>query len=240
MSAVAHLDSLLTLQEIDTTLDQLRHRRETLPERAELVAARKSVKDTTSAVDAAYARFHEVESAEKAQEDEAASIEEKVAGVERMLYGGTVKAAKELEAYQTDLGLLKERQTMLEDQALELMEQAEPLKAELAERQTEADAAKVLVSQVEDRLVVAEAEVDAEIDKVQSGRSEAASSLPADVVEQYEALRRSLGGTGAARLTGARCEGCHLEIPSAQLEQVRRAPEDAVVNCPECGRILVR
>ena len=53
-------------------------------------------------------------------------------------------------------------------------------------------------------------------------------------------LRRSLGGVGAARLSGARCEGCHLEIPSAELERLRRAPDDAVVNCPECARILVR
>jgi predicted nucleic acid-binding Zn-ribbon protein len=60
------------------------------------------------------------------------------------------------------------------------------------------------------------------------------------VVEQYEGLRGRLGGIGAARLSGARCEGCHIQIPSAQLEELRRAPDDEIVNCPECMRILVR
>ena len=59
-------------------------------------------------------------------------------------------------------------------------------------------------------------------------------------IAAYELTRTQMGGIGAARLLGNRCEGCHLEIPSAELEAVRRAPEDAVVTCPECGRILVR
>ena len=54
------------------------------------------------------------------------------------------------------------------------------------------------------------------------------------------AARRASGGVAVARLHGARCEGCHLEIPSAELEEVRRAPADAIVSCPECLRILVR
>ena len=240
MSAVANLDSLLTLQEIDTTLDQLRHRRANLPERAELEAARRAAADGATAVDAAFARLHEVQSAEKAREDEAATTEAKVAEVERTLYGGTVKAAKELEAYQADLQMLQDRQARLEDEALELMEQAEPLDAELGRLREVSEAATATVDAVQDRLVVAEAEIDAEIERVEGGRSEVAESLPAEVVDQYDGLRRALGGTGAARLNGARCEGCHLEIPSAQLEEVRRAPEDAVVSCPECGRILVR
>ncbi len=56
----------------------------------------------------------------------------------------------------------------------------------------------------------------------------------------YEPLRSSLGGVAVARLLGSRCEGCHLEIPSAELEDVRRAPEDQIVTCPECLRILAR
>ena len=56
----------------------------------------------------------------------------------------------------------------------------------------------------------------------------------------YEPLRAGLGGVAVARLHGARCEGCHLEIPSAELEEVRRAPADSLVSCPECMRILVR
>ncbi len=234
------LEALLTLQEIDTALDQLRHRRETLPERDELASAQRTRETTKAELDATFARLSEVRHAEKAAEDEAASVEEKAAEVDRMLYGGTVTAAKELEAYQADLASLKARQRTLEDSAIELLETAEPLEAELEATRTRLEEAEQRIADCERHLAAAEAAIDEEVRGVESGRTEALEPLDPDVVEQYVVLRRTLGGTGAARLNGARCEGCHLEIPSAQLEEVRRAPDDAVVNCPECGRILVR
>jgi len=238
--AVGSLDSLLTVQDIDTSLDQLRHRRDTLAERAELVEAIATARAASDAVDDTYGRLHQVQQAQKALEDESATAGDKAAHVDRMLYGGTVKAAKELEAYQVDLALLQARVASIDDQVLELMEQAEPLEAELVEQREALAAAESAVASAEDRLVVAEAEIDAEVDRVAAGRADAVAGLPAEVVELYEALRRSLGGVGAARLHGARCEGCHLEIPSAELEGIRHAPDDTVPECPECGRILVR
>jgi len=237
---VGSLDSLLVLQDIDTALDQLRHRHRTLPERAALEEARVAQASLDAAVEAAFARLHEVRSAQKAAEDEAATVADKATEVERMLYGGTITAAKELEAYQADLAMLKQRQSNLEEDALERMEEAEPLEDELRRLRAEAEASASAVAGADAALDAAMAEVDAEITEVESRRPEALEPLAPEVVEQYVMLRRSLGGVGAARLSGARCEGCHLEIPSAELERLRRAPEDAVVNCPECARILVR
>ena len=134
------LEALLALQEIDTALDQLRHRRETLPERTELVESEATRAATESERDAIFAQLSEVRHAEKAAEDEATSVEAKAAEVERMLYGGTVTAAKELEAYQADLAMLKARQRTLEDSAIELLETAEPLEAELSSCRERLDA----------------------------------------------------------------------------------------------------
>ncbi len=84
------------------------------------------------------------------------------------------------------------------------------------------------------------ASIDAEIEVEEGARESAAGSVPERVLADYTSLRKRLGGIGAARLTGARCDGCHLEIPPAELDEVRRAAEDATVFCPQCGRILVR
>lgn len=233
-------DVLLHLQEIDTTLDQLRHRRETLPERAAVSSARTAAAGAGVAVDETFARLHELSSREKALEDEAATLADKITHVDRMLYGGTIKAAKELEAYQADLDSLKGRAGVLDEQILEVMEQVEPVEAELTTRKAEREAADSALEHAEEALLVAEAEIDAEIGNVEAERAQVASEVLADALELYQQLRTRLGGVGAARLVGARCEGCHLEIPSAQLEGVRRAPDEEVVTCPECGRILVR
>jgi hypothetical protein len=60
-----------------------------------------------------------------------------------------------------------------------------------------------------------------------------------DLLARYEQLRSKLGGTGAARLVGASCSGCHLTLSSMELDRVRKAASDAVITCEQCGRILV-
>jgi predicted nucleic acid-binding Zn-ribbon protein len=234
------LDGLLDVQTLDTHADQLRHRRETLPERAALDEALARRTQAAQQAEVVRGRLHDLRSRQKALEDDAALVEDKAAEVERKLYDGSVQAHKELEAFQADHRMLKARQSELEDGAIELMEAAEPVEAELdaldaavAEQDREAE-------RLTGAIAGAESTIDAEVDDLAARRQQAAAALPDAVMEAYEQLRRGLGGVGAARLTGARCEGCHLEIPSAELEAVRRAPEDAVVTCPECGRLLVR
>jgi predicted nucleic acid-binding Zn-ribbon protein len=46
-------------------------------------------------------------------------------------------------------------------------------------------------------------------------------------------------GVAVARFEGGSCRGCHLHLPAAEAEQVRREARDGVATCPECDRILV-
>ena len=63
--------------------------------------------------------------------------------------------------------------------------------------------------------------------------------MTTDEREAYVALALT-PGIGAARLDGSRCLGCHLQIPAGEMVEVKAAPADAIVHCPECNRILVR
>lgn len=234
------LDDLLSVQELDTRVDQLRHRREHLPERAALVEARALLERAQEAELDTVTRLRALRSEQKECEDHASLIEDKATAVQTSMYDGSVTAHKELEALQAEHRMLKEHQGQYEDRAIELMEEAEPVEDELAERSDAVADGRAAVDRIAAELTVAEAEIDAQIDGVAAERAHAAQNVPEDVLSAYETLRRQLGGVGAARLVGARCEGCHLEIPSAQLEEVRKAPPEALVTCPECYRILVR
>lgn len=237
---MSSLDDLLAVQALDTRADQLRHRRESLPEIGELAAARAALATAQAAVEEISGRLREIRAREQALEDEAALVADKAAEVDRKLYDGSVVAHKELEAYQADHRMLKERQAQLEDRAIVLMEEAEPVEAELAEATARVERAGSEHDRVEAALTAARAGIDEELGTVEAERSGAAAAIPTEVLGAYEPIRQRLGGIGVARLTGARCEGCHLEIPSAQLEAVRAAPPDELVHCPECGRLLAR
>ena len=69
--------------------------------------------------------------------------------------------------------------------------------------------------------------------------SSAPPDLPEELAQRYEGLRSRLGGVGAARLVGDRCDGCHLTLPSVEVERIRQLPPDTFATCPQCDRILV-
>jgi predicted nucleic acid-binding Zn-ribbon protein len=237
---VTALDDLLAIQDLDTMLDQLRHRRATLPELAALEQLGRDTATVGATRDEVAGRLHAVRSAQKEAEDHASLLEDKAREVNTSMYDGSVAAHKELEALAEEHTALQQRQGEFEDRALELMEEAEPIEGELAIHEAAIAELAGRTSAVEADLLVAQTELDVEIDRVATEREAAASAVPDEMLVEYESRRAGLGGMAVARLHGARCEGCHLEIPSAELEDVRRAPADALVSCPECMRILVR
>jgi predicted nucleic acid-binding Zn-ribbon protein len=233
-------DDLLEVQQLDTTADQLRHRLETLPERARVAEAETSLAAVEARRADADGRRAEVRREQKRHEDEVATVEEKVAHVDAQLYGGTITSPKELEALQHELDTLRSRQTDLEDLVIEQMELAEPIDEELVAIAAEAAAAEQERTAAGAELDAAVEAISTELSGVEQERVQRTESVPADLVSTYEAIRARSGGVGAARLTGNRCEGCHLAIPSADLDAIRHAPADEVITCPECSRILVR
>ena len=60
------------------------------------------------------------------------------------------------------------------------------------------------------------------------------------MLASYEELREQFGGQPVARLVGANCDGCHIQLSAVAVDRIGKMPEDAVVTCEECGRLLVR
>jgi predicted nucleic acid-binding Zn-ribbon protein len=177
---------------------------------------------------------------QRRHEDEVATTEAKAEQVNGQLYGGAITSPKELEALQHELDGLHARQRDLEDLVIEQMELAEPIDEELEALSARAEATELERTAAQAELDAGLAALDAELAEVSATRERLAKDVPDDLLAGYESIRSRSGGIGAAHLSGNRCEGCHLAIPSADLDAIRHAPADAMVTCPECGRILVR
>ncbi|MEI7592162.1 MAG: C4-type zinc ribbon domain-containing protein [Actinomycetes bacterium] len=237
---MASLEDLLVLQQHDTTVEQLRHRRVTLPARETLVNLTQEMSVVGLQRDDVQTQRDEVARTQKRLEDEVASIEEKVLNVHGQLYGGSITSPRELQALQDDEIALKRHQGTVEDKVLEQMEAALPLDDEidrLGRRRSELERAAAEASTT---ITVDEAEIDAALDVVIDERDVIAAGLDAELIERYEQLRHDLGGIAVARLVGTNCGGCHLTLSSVELDRVRHQPPDTLVFCGECGRLLVR
>jgi uncharacterized protein len=233
------LAALLAVQDLDTSVDQRKHRRRTLPERDQLAGFEAQLQ--TAADEAA--RIGEQRDAlakrESEVEAELAATEQRAATVSRRLYGGEVSASRELQAMADDVENLKSRASELEDLGLVILEEREPLDARFGELDTQMTEVDSRRQSVADAVAQAEAAVDAEIAQLEQDREKAASAVPADLLANYERLRARLGGVGAARLVGNHCDGCHLTLSAAELDRIRRLGPGQVVTCEQCSRILV-
>jgi len=237
--SLEELETLLLLQERDTTLDQLRHRRETLPERAELNARAAALARTEAERAEVAQRQRTVQAEEKRIDDEAQAVGERAAEVNKVLYSGTVSSPRELQAMQADVEMLQRRRSDLEDEELEVMERREALDTELATLDGTVASLQAEIAELRTRIVAAEADVDAEIAHEVQARADLAAGVADALLRDYERRRTQNRGAGAARLVGTTCQACHLTIPSTEAEQIRRAAGSTIAYCDNCSAILV-
>ena len=233
-------DPLLDLQAHDTSLDQLQHRRRNLPQRAELEEVMAALAKVEAGAADATAQRQALARDQQRLEDEIGSLTEKAAQHDKTLYSGTVGNPRELQAMQDEIAALKRRISQLEDQELELMEEMEPIDAELA---TAAAAGQELDQRAEAlraRIAEAEVAIDAEAAQVREERGQLAAGIDATLLAEYDQLRAQAGGIAVARLVGSSCGGCHLSLSAVEIDRIKKLPPDEPVHCEECGRLLAR
>lgn len=233
-------DELLRLQDHDIVIDQISHRQASLPERPALAAADAAVAAVDARVAATQGRRDELARDEKRLADEVATVEAKATEVNDKLYGGTITSPKELQAFQEDYDSLKRRQRELEDREIEIMEQIEPVDADLAKLADERAGLAAQRDQAAAALEAAESAVAAELAEAMSQRDDIVAAVPADQLATYDRMRPDYAGTPIARLVGSNCNGCHLTLSAVALDRLHALPPDALATCEECGRILVR
>jgi predicted nucleic acid-binding Zn-ribbon protein len=151
-----------------------------------------------------------------------------------------VSDPKQLQAIQHEIQTLDRRISDLEDEELAVMERLEE-----AQRSLDALAAELAAVEAEgaDALKArdaAAAEISGREQEARAERDAVASELPSDLLALYERLRAQLGGVGVGALRQGRCGGCQLAVGSADLARMAAAPDDEVLRCEECNRILVR
>lgn len=233
------LEALLLVQEHDIARDRLRHRRVSLPERAELEAAAARFRALDAQAREVRGQRDEVLANERRLDDEARSLGARADAGNAKLYSGTTNSPRELLDMQADVDMLLRQRSDLEDQELEVMEARETLDEQLAALEAEIGAVTNDGKRLQGLIAEAEAEIDEELAKEDTARAQQADAVPATLVADYERRRAQNKGAGAARLVGTSCTACHLSIPSTEAEAIRKGAGSVVAYCDNCGAILV-
>ena len=237
--ALADQWRLLDLAELDSRLDRLAHRKATLPEIAELAELTQRQRTVADLLVAAVTEESDIGREQAKAEADVDAVRTRAVRDHQRLDAGQVGSPKELESLQHEIASLARRQSDLEDTVLEIMERREDAQTRVSELTAERDQLAADAERITASRDAALAEIAEESATVEGERKMLAAGLPGEFVALYEKIRGA-GGAGAAALRRGRCEGCRMELPSTELAALKAAPEDLVVRCEECRRILVR
>ncbi|GAB3967028.1 C4-type zinc ribbon domain-containing protein [Actinoallomurus acanthiterrae] len=231
---------LLDLQELDTTLDRLAHRRRTIPELAEIVKVEERIGGVADALVAAQTEISDIDREQKKAEQDVDQVRARADRDQKRLDSGQVSSARDLENLQSEIASLQKRQSDLEEIVLEVMERREEAENRLRAVETDKEAADKELAELAERRDAASQEIDGQAELTRTARAGVAGDIPDDLLKLYEKLREQHRGVAAAALLRGQCQGCHLQLNTVELNAIRAAAKDEVVRCEECRRILVR
>jgi uncharacterized protein len=231
---------LLDLQAIDQTLAQLQHRRQNLPEVAELTDLARQQQALKTSLVTAQTEASDIAHEQDKMEADIDLVRQRMARDQQRLDAGAVSSAKELESLQHEIGSLAKRQRDLEDVELEVMERLEAVEQQVRSFEAEQGRLNDAITDTERRRVEALAAIDKDAEFAQQQRTVVAGDVSADLLAYYEKLRGQLDGVAAVAIRQRRCDGCRLELSTTDVGRIRDAAEDEVIRCEECRRIQVR
>ena len=151
----------------------------------------------------------------------------------------TVIAPREAEALMHEIATLDEQTDALDTTELEALEEQSTIDDQLTAHLRSEQGLRDAVGSADAALQRVTSEIDAELAALTDERSTRRDAIDDATLARYDRVRTS-SGVAVAVLVGHRCEGCHLDLSAAEVDDVKdeAAAADGVADCPNCGRML--
>lgn len=224
------------LQQEDLELDRIREEQERIPD--ELKDARVAYKKLENQLSELQDQLRDVRmsyhKADLEQKDLTAKRDKaKTAQSQAM-------NAKEQTQYGEVVRQLSDRVAELDSEILPFLEKMEVLEGQIEALKAKVNQAKPQLEQLEADNTARVERLEATYQEKKTARDSHAAGIPANIVREYESIRKARKGTGLAKMaragSGYRCMACNVQLPTHVAQQVYNAGK--VVRCPSCGRIL--
>jgi predicted nucleic acid-binding Zn-ribbon protein len=237
---MSDMSGLLEVQRLDNTLDQLRYKRDHLPERAELATLAQDRAKLDAAAERTEEQRAELQRRERDIENEANDLEEKAARLESKLYDGSVTSPKEATALGDEIKGLKERQGMLEEQGIELLVEMDPLNEQMVQAEAVRGEMEAKEAALTTALDADESDLAGEIEAAVTERAAAAATVPSESVALYEKMRITYGPDAVVEFDAGKGGGCPVAMSAVELDRWKHLPAGTAEPCVDCGRMVIK
>ena len=228
----SQISQLVHLQTIDSEIYVLKNEKELKPKEIQAIdAAFEEKKKHLAALEQTLLSFQKQR---KDKELELASKEESAKKLETQLY--QLKTNKEYQAMMQQIQDAKADASVIEDQILGLLEQADKIKNDSSqEKQRLQEEEKVAEGQkrhIQDRLK----EIDERIAQLEAQRKQITPALDKKILTQYERILLNRDGLAIVSVKDNSCGGCNMLVPPQVINLIRMY--ERIITCEVCNRIL--
>lgn len=226
------IEKLLVLQDRDRNLLRIQADLASIVPQRERALSRANASQL--ALDTAKLQAKQIESDKKKLELDVEAQKERISKYSLQQF--QTKKNEEYRALAHEIETCKGNISKLEDQILELMEQADAVAKEVAANTKAAAGAKKDVDAEVAELGKREENFKAKLAELQANRAELAAAVEEGALARYERLLRSKGENVIVGIQHSACGGCHMRLPTQVMVACQSQSE--INSCPHCGRIL--
>ncbi|MGA0332685.1 MAG: zinc ribbon domain-containing protein [Kiritimatiellia bacterium] len=228
----AQLKSLLTLQQKDLTLIQLKKEAQGIPKRQEALkenaqAARDKFRTASEAVKTCAGAIRQIEL-------DVETVRQQINKYKNQQM--QAKTNEEYKAFETEIATAAEKISALEDRELEEMSRLDRLKSEEAEAKKVLDAAEEKVASdvqaLEERMEV----IRSTFAEIKEGRDEWVAQVDKEIADRYLQLLHKNQDAVVVPIRQQCCGGCHMKLTPQILHDAHS--QQKWTNCTFCGRML--
>lgn len=235
---MSDVEAVRALMEADRWIDRVSSQRNHLPEMAELATIEAELRALLSALNEAQSALAPVRTAYDDAVRDAERLRTRSRDLEATLSSSTANA-RELSALQRELEHVRELLSQAEDRELEYMIEVEPMEQLVVDIKEKAQPGVARRGELQRSVAELQATLDEEIRSLRDDRAQRADAVSRELLARYDhALVRS-GGSGAALVDAGRCDGCRIALSPLDVDRWKHMPEGSLMDCPECGRLLL-
>ncbi len=223
---------LISLQECDSQLVKLSAKKVKLPEKISKMEEKfqlykESVEQNKRKHDELKGRRAECEAKIKKINDGMVKTKEKLL---------EVKNNKEYQAMLKEIETSEKTRSDVESQIIVLLDEMDKLSG-LVKKDEETLKQAEINHQAEKKIIEDDlSAVDEDTVTWTKKRADLQASIPADLLLQYEKVKKCNNGVGVIAVWKAVCSGCHMNIPQQLYNELQRSNE--LLSCPNCNRIM--
>lgn len=228
----SELEQLLVLQDRQQKIRQIENEIRTVPLQRKNLESQQAA--SAAALESIKQRARQVEVERKNLELDVGTRQQSIARLRTQQY--ETRKNDEFQAIGHEIERYEKEITAIEDQELELMDQTDKLKTEVAAEEKKAVAAKEsILRQLKDLDEKAKT-LAAHLEEFKKERGSLADSIDEDLLDRFDRLFASKGDAAVVALEHDVCTGCHMRVTADTSMRVKAGKE--IVSCEQCGRIL--